>query len=85
MASLLLSSQHSSGNNEAYKSSLKLCERIVDILSTEPFELENPDRRRTLKLQHLVVSQNRGPKYRPENTIILIMGIPKRIPLILEP
>ena len=84
MASPLLLSQHSSGNDEAYKSTLKLCQRNVDILSTEPFELETPDRGKPLKLQHLV-SQNRGPEYRPENTIILIMGIPKTVPLILGP
>ena len=25
----------------------------------------------------------RGPQYRPQNTIVLIMGTPKRVPLIL--
>ena len=31
----------------------------------------------------MAVSQNRGPQYRPQNTIRLIMGTPKRVPLIL--
>ena len=30
-----------------------------------------------------VVSLNRGPQYRPQNTIVLIMGTPKMVPLIL--
>ena len=32
---------------------------------------------------HMVVSQNRGTQYRPQNTIIHIMKTPKTIPLIL--
>ena len=31
----------------------------------------------------MVLSQNRGPQYRPQNTIVLIIGIPKKVPLIL--
>ena len=31
----------------------------------------------------MVVSQNRGPQYRPPNTTILIMGTPKMVSLIL--
>ena len=31
----------------------------------------------------MVVSLNRGPQYRPQNTIILIIGTPKKVPLIL--
>ena len=31
----------------------------------------------------MVVSQNRGPQCRPQNTIILIIGTPKKVPLIL--
>ena len=31
----------------------------------------------------LVVSQNRGPQYRPQNIIILIIGTPKKVPIIL--
>ena len=31
----------------------------------------------------VVVSQKRGPQYRPQNTIILIIGTPKKVPLIL--
>ena len=27
---------------------------------------------------HLVVSQNKGPQYRPQNTIVLIIGTPKK-------
>ena len=34
-------------------------------------------------LLQLAVSQKRGPQYRPQNTIVLIMGTPKRVPLIL--
>ena len=34
-------------------------------------------------MYHLVVSPNRGIQSRPPNTIILIMGIPKKVPLIL--
>ena len=29
----------------------------------------------------LVVSQIRGPQYRPQNTIVLITGTPKKVPL----
>ena len=29
------------------------------------------------------VSQNRAPQYRPQNIIILIIGTPKKVPLIL--
>ena len=29
------------------------------------------------------VFQNRGTRYRPQNTIILIIGIPRMVPLIL--
>ena len=32
---------------------------------------------------HMVVPKIRGPQYRPQNTIILIMGTPKKVPLIL--
>ena len=31
----------------------------------------------------MVVSQNRGPQFRPQNTIVLIIGTPKMVPLIL--
>ena len=31
----------------------------------------------------MVVSLKRGPQYRPQNTIILIMGTPNKVPLIL--
>ena len=31
----------------------------------------------------MVVSQNKGTQYRPQNTIVLIMGTPKKVPLIL--
>ena len=31
----------------------------------------------------VVVSQNRGPQYRPQNTIVFIMGTPKKVLLIL--
>ena len=31
----------------------------------------------------MVISQNRGPQYRPQNTMILIIGTPKMVPLIL--
>ena len=31
----------------------------------------------------MLVSQNRGSQYRPPNTIALIMGTPKMVPLIL--
>ena len=30
-------------------------------------------------------SMNRGPQYRPPNTIIFITGAPKQVPLIFEP
>ena len=30
------------------------------------------------------VSENRRPQYRPQNTMILVLGIPKEGPLILE-
>ena len=30
-----------------------------------------------------VLSQNKGTQYRPQNTTILITGIPKKVPLIL--
>ena len=33
--------------------------------------------------QNMVVSQNRGPQYKPQNTIVHIMGTPNRYPLIL--
>ena len=36
-----------------------------------------------LMLYYMVVSQIGGPQYRPQNTIILIMGTPKMVPLIL--
>ena len=32
---------------------------------------------------HIIVSLNKGPQYRPQYTIILIIGTPKRVPLIL--
>ena len=32
---------------------------------------------------NMVVSLNRGPQYKPQNAIILIMGTPKIVPLIL--
>ena len=35
------------------------------------------------EVQDFVVSQNRGPQYRPQNTIVLIIGTPKMVPLIL--
>ena len=31
----------------------------------------------------MVVSQNRGPQYEPHYTIVLIIGTPKKVPLIL--
>ena len=31
----------------------------------------------------MVVSQNKGAQYRPQNIIVLIMGTPKIVPLIL--
>ena len=31
----------------------------------------------------MVVSQNKGTQYRPQNTIVLIIGTPKMVPLIL--
>ena len=31
----------------------------------------------------LVVSQNKGTQYRPQYTIVLIIGIPRKVPLIL--
>ena len=31
----------------------------------------------------MVVSQNKGPQYRPPNTIVLTIGTEKRVPLIL--
>ena len=31
----------------------------------------------------MVVPKIRGPQYRPQHTIVLIMGIPKKVPLIL--
>ena len=30
-----------------------------------------------------VVSKKRGPQYRPQHTIVVIMGTPKKVPLIL--
>ena len=33
--------------------------------------------------EEVVVSQNGGPQYRPQSTIILIIGIAKKVPLIL--
>ena len=33
---------------------------------------------------HVVVSQNRGPEYRPPKTIVLIIGNPNKEPLIWE-
>ena len=30
----------------------------------------------------MVVSQNSGPQYRPQYTIVLLMGTPKLVPLI---
>ena len=36
------------------------------------------------KKENMVVSQNKGPQYRPQNTIVLIkIGTPKMVPLIL--
>ena len=32
---------------------------------------------------NMVISQNKGPQYRLQNTRILIIGTPKRVPLIL--
>ena len=32
---------------------------------------------------YMVVSQNKGAQYRPQNIIVLIMGTPKMVPLIL--
>ena len=32
---------------------------------------------------YMVVSQNRGPQYGPQNTILLIMGTPRKVSLIL--
>ena len=34
-------------------------------------------------LEYMVVSQNKGPQYRPQYIIILTMGTPKKVPLIL--
>ena len=34
-------------------------------------------------LDDMVVFLNRGPQYEPQNTIVLIMGTPKKVPLIL--
>ena len=31
----------------------------------------------------MVVSQNKGTQYRPQYTIVLIIGTPKKVPLIL--
>ena len=31
----------------------------------------------------MVISQNRGPQYRPKNTTVLIIGTPNKVPLIL--
>ena len=31
----------------------------------------------------MVVSQNKGPQYKPQNTIVLLIGTPKMVPLIL--
>ena len=31
----------------------------------------------------MVVSQNEGAQYRPQNTIVLIIWTPKKVPLIL--
>ena len=36
-----------------------------------------------LGLRDKVVSQNRGPQYEPHYTIVLIIGTPKKVPLIL--
>ena len=35
------------------------------------------------RLVCLVISQNRGAQYRPQNTIVLIIGTPKKVLLIL--
>ena len=37
----------------------------------------------TPKNQNMVVSQNEGPQYGPQNTIVLIIGTPKMVLLIL--
>ena len=34
-------------------------------------------------MTHLVVSGNKGTQYRPQNTIVLIIGTPKKVPIIL--
>ena len=35
------------------------------------------------RLLNMVVSQNMGSQYRPQNTIVLILGPPNKVPLIL--
>ena len=32
---------------------------------------------------YVVVSQNKGPSYKPQNTLVLVIGTPKMVPLIL--
>ena len=44
---------------------------------------DEPANTRSRLTVYLVVSQNRGPQYSPQNTIVLIMGTPKMVPLIL--
>ena len=45
--------------------------------------LKNNKATQRCPLKDLVVSLNKGTQYRPQNTIILIMGTPKKVPLIL--
>ena len=36
-----------------------------------------------IRQSYMVVPKKRGSQYRPQNTIVLMMGIPKTVPLIL--
>ena len=59
-------------------------QRISDALKAQPCAARigmGPPR--NLQYSYVVVSQNRGPQYRPQNTIILYTGTPKMVPLFL--
>ena len=59
-------------------------QRISDALKAQPCAARigmGPPR--NLQYSYVVVSQNRGPQYRPQNTIILFTGTPKMVPLFL--
>ena len=71
--------------------SLCLCllHKLTDKHSTNQLPIENKLLRHLCMTQihltklNMIVPKRRGPQYRPQNTIVLIRGTPKKVPLIL--